>query len=199
VHRWAAAHVREGRPTRLTAEEEGPVHGDMPDDADLVDWFRAGHAALVATLEAAPADLACWRFLPAPSPLAFWARRQAHETAVHRADAQVAAGAIDAVDQDFAVDGVDELLLGFYSRGRNRVQTDTPRVLAVAASDAEAAWLVHFGPDGVRAERGAGPADARLRAPASDLYLGLWNRWPLPEPEGDAELLAIWRQQATVG
>lgn len=33
----------------------------------------------------------CWTFLDAPSPLAFWARRQAHETAIHRADAQLAA------------------------------------------------------------------------------------------------------------
>ena len=32
----------------------------------------------------------CFAFLPAPSPLAFWARRQAHETGIHRADVESA-------------------------------------------------------------------------------------------------------------
>ena len=54
-----------------------------------------------------------------PAPREFWARRQAHETTIHRADA-VAAGLgrrprsaeLD-LDPAFAVDGLDELLTGF--------------------------------------------------------------------------------------
>ena len=53
---------------------------------------RQGCADLVAALAAAPDDLECWTFLPAPSPRAMWARRQAHETAIHRVDAELAAG-----------------------------------------------------------------------------------------------------------
>src|SRR5207253_4063893 len=55
-----------------------------PADAALLAWFRDGHAALVGTLESAPPDLKCFTFLPAPSALAFWARRQAHETGIHQ-------------------------------------------------------------------------------------------------------------------
>ena len=51
-----------------------------------------GHAALVETLSTADPGLVCATFMDAPSPLAFWARRQAHETAIHRADAESASG-----------------------------------------------------------------------------------------------------------
>src|SRR5690349_6652723 len=89
VHRWAAALVADGH----TAPR--PL-GDGPDldGAELVAWYRDSHRLLVDTLAAAPADLECWTFHPAPcpSPLAFWTRRQAHETAVHRYDAESARG-----------------------------------------------------------------------------------------------------------
>src|SRR5579859_3729716 len=86
VHRWATAHVVD----RLLHPIDGldPVVPVQPDDAVLVEWFVAGHAALVQALRTADPDLVCWTFLPAPSPLAFWARRQAHETAIHRVDAE---------------------------------------------------------------------------------------------------------------
>jgi uncharacterized protein (TIGR03083 family) len=200
VHRWAAHIVREARETAPDEETEGTrVWGEMPPDAELESWFRAGHAALVDTLMAAPDDLACWTFLAAPSPLAFWARRQAHETAVHRADAQAAGGAVDGVDTAFAVDGIDELLLCFYAR-RNRARTDSPASLAVVADDAAQSWIIHFGPDGARSERGTGHADGEVRGSASDLYLMLWNRLPVDRlsVSGDAGLLDVWREKARV-
>ena len=67
--------------------------GSWPPDAELAAGSRQGCAALADALAAAPADLECWTFLRAPSPLAMWARRQAHETAIHRVDAELAAGA----------------------------------------------------------------------------------------------------------
>src|SRR2546425_8335746 len=83
VHRWAAAHVAERRadPIRTVREVAGP----LPEDAGLIDWFYEGHKLLVRTLETADPDVVCWSFLPAPSPVAFWARRQAHETRIRRA------------------------------------------------------------------------------------------------------------------
>ena len=58
--------------------------------------------AVEDTLRTADPAVRCWTFLPAPSPLAFWARRQAHETAIHRADAQLAAGPVTPFAADFA-------------------------------------------------------------------------------------------------
>ena len=90
VHRWATGFVAEGL-TRPVGASEEEILGQGPADAGLLGWFREGHAALVRALDAAAPGLNCWAFLPAPSPLAFWARRQAHETAIHRADAEQAA------------------------------------------------------------------------------------------------------------
>jgi uncharacterized protein (TIGR03083 family) len=172
----------------------------MPADPDLVGWLRDGVDRLVGDLRAAPADLACWSFLPAPTPLGFWARRQAHETAIHRADAQSALGDIDGYPVGFAADGVDELLLGFFSRPRNRMRVEATRTLQVRVTDADAAWTVHIGPEGARAERGATDADCTLLGPASEVYLALWNRRTVDDltVEGDRSLLDLWRQRATV-
>src|SRR5262249_46760911 len=120
-----------------------------PDDRALVEWFRDGHAALVRVLEHADPDLTCWSFLPAPSPLAFWARRQAHETGIHRADAECANGTLTSYDPAFARDGIDELLLAFLPRPRTKFRADPPRTLLVHSTDTPGDWLVRVGPDGI--------------------------------------------------
>ncbi len=131
VHRWAAEIVARPRtaPWRVDLDD---VVGSWPADAELVDWFRQGHASLITALTQADPELECWTFLPAPSPLAMWARRQAHETAVHRADAELAAGApLSPLAAPFAADGIDELLTCFITRPGGRLRADPPRVLGV--------------------------------------------------------------------
>ncbi|BBA99695.1 hypothetical protein RVR_6424 [Actinacidiphila reveromycinica] len=199
-HRWAARIVAEALP--------GPVPEDPmprePTGAELLPWFREGHGALVRTLRAADPGLDCWAFLPgAPSPLAFWARRQAHETAVHRVDAESArGGALSPLDAGFAADGIDELLSGFHARRSSRVRTGRPRVLRVRPDDTDAVWTVRLSPDAQpRAERtAAGPADCELSGPARDLYLLLWNRLPLDAVAvtGDRDLAGVWRASSAI-
>ncbi|MEU6476945.1 maleylpyruvate isomerase family mycothiol-dependent enzyme [Streptomyces sp. NPDC047017] len=199
VHRWAAAFVADGH----TAPR--PL-GDPPelDGAALVDWYRDSHRRLVATLAGAPADVVCWTFQPAPSPLAFWARRQAHETAVHRFDAEGARGGDPAaLGSGFAADGIDELLRGFHAGSRSRVRTSGPRVLRVRATGPvdgpDAVWTVRLsdGPPVVE-PGGDGTADAELSGPADRLYLALWNRVPVPEVTGDAALAVLWRRTSAI-
>ncbi|MFE4518574.1 maleylpyruvate isomerase family mycothiol-dependent enzyme, partial [Kitasatospora sp. NPDC056783] len=113
VHRWAASIVGQGLRERPGQAGEYAAVGPVPSDDALLDWYREGHAAVVETLSSTPADVECWTFLPSTSPLAFWARRQAHETAIHRHDADAAAGVPGpAVDTALAVDGIDELVSG---------------------------------------------------------------------------------------
>jgi uncharacterized protein (TIGR03083 family) len=201
THRWATGFVRDSVDHEATAEDEQAWWGPMPADADVAGWVRAGVDGLVGALDAAPPDLACWTFLPAPSPLAFWARRQAHETTIHRLDAEAAVGAEPAgIDPEFAVDGVDELLLAFYGR-RNRVRSDPPRTLGLIASDADVAWLARLTTEGARSERcdtaTAEAADAVITAPAMTIYSGLWNRVELVAA-GDPAVLKLWRDQAHI-
>src|SRR5262249_61863639 len=87
---WATGFVAQGL-IRPVGDSEEEILSQGPGDAELPGWFREGHAALVQALSVAGPDLNCWAFLAAPSPLAFWARRPAHETAMHRLDAGQAA------------------------------------------------------------------------------------------------------------
>ncbi|MFF3937157.1 maleylpyruvate isomerase family mycothiol-dependent enzyme [Streptomyces phaeofaciens] len=222
VHRWAASFVAEAR----TAYHQEDGLPDL-DGAELLEWFREGHRRLVDTLASAPPDVDCWHFLPAPSPLAFWARRQAHETAVHRADAESALGRTPEeiaaeIGADFAADGIDELLSGFHARTRSRVRTERPRVLRIRTTDTAgttdtaagartadatgaddaadgAVWTVRLSPEPPVTERGTGgEADSEIAGPAGRLYLALWNRSPFPEVTGDASLAALWRERSAV-
>ncbi|MFD3736190.1 maleylpyruvate isomerase family mycothiol-dependent enzyme [Streptomyces sp. NPDC058632] len=196
VHRWAAAHVADRR------VRPRPV-GDPPelDGAELMAWYREGHHGLVDTLSGAAPDVECFTFLPGPtSALAFWARRQAHETAVHRFDAEAARGGTPApVATDFAVDGIDELLRGFHARPRSRVRTEVPRVLRVRVTDADAVWTVRLSPEPPVTTRDApGDAECELSGPAGQLYLALWNRLPMPAVSGDPDLAALWQDTSAV-
>ncbi|MCD9879861.1 maleylpyruvate isomerase family mycothiol-dependent enzyme [Streptomyces guryensis] len=196
VHRWAAAFVSEGHTSYHP-------DGGLPDlDGDaLLAWFRAGHRYLVDTLASAPPDVRCWHFLPAPSPLAFWARRQAHETTVHRIDAESArGGAPSGIAPGFATDGIDELLRGFHARSRSKVRSDEPRVLRVRATDTDGAvWTVRLSQEPpVAARDAAGDADCEVAGPAAQLYLALWNRLPFPDVIGDAAVAALWRERSAV-
>jgi uncharacterized protein (TIGR03083 family) len=197
VHRWAASYVAERR-----MERRG-IDGSGPQEAELVDWYRQTHLRLVDALTDAPADLACWYFLAAPSPLGFWARRQAHETTVHRVDAEAALGpAPSPVDPAFAADGIDELLTGFHARQRSQVRTDRPRTLRVRTEDVpDGDWLVSLSTEPPRTERGVpGPADCEISGPAPDLYLALWNRGPYDglSVRGDGSLVELWQRTSAV-
>ena len=196
VHRWAASFVAE----ELDSPHPGQGLPDL-DGAELLAWFREGHGYLVDALRSAAPDVRCWHFLPAPSPLAFWARRQAHETTVHRFDAETARGGGPGdIAPGFAADGVDELLRGFHARPRSRVRSDEPRVLRVRATDTDdAVWTVRLSQEPPAAERGdTGAADCEVAGPAARLYLSLWNRVPFPGVSGDASVAALWREKSAV-
>ncbi|MEU7059151.1 maleylpyruvate isomerase family mycothiol-dependent enzyme [Streptomyces sp. NPDC046197] len=197
VHLWAAGFVADGHPSARPMGNPPDLDGPA-----LVAWYRDSHRHVVETLTAAPPDLACWTFHPAPvsSPLAFWARRQAHETAIHRHDAETARGAArTAVATEFAVDGIDELLRGFHARSRSRVRTRQPRVLRVRATDADAVWTVRLSSEAPVTVRGAvGEADTELAGPADQLYLAMWNRLPVPSVTGDREPAVLWRETSPI-
>lgn len=198
IHRWATRIVSE-RAAGPIDESLESVAGGWPDDQDLAPWFRAGHLLLVDALRSASDDDEIWAFLrTAPSGRGFWARRQLHETAIHRVDAELASGTVTEIPTDHAVDGIDELLTGFLPRRTSRLRPEATTTFAIAPTDADAAWLVTADPDGARTERTAGDADLVLRGPAASLYTLLWNRGGDVDVEGDRALLDVWRSSVQV-
>nr|WP_240969300.1 maleylpyruvate isomerase family mycothiol-dependent enzyme [Streptomyces sp. HNM0575] len=205
VHRWAVGYLdgqAERRPVEICAPD---------DDGSLADWFRHGHRELLNRLTTAPADLECWTFLPAPTPLAFWARRQAHETAIHRLDAESALGVRPReFTARFAQDGIDELLTGFHVRPRSKVRTEQPRSLLVQATGdgldpgQPRAWLLRLSSGPLRVEQPADvgdvSADCTVSGPSPMLYRALWNRGRYEDLDvtGDASLVELWRRTSAV-
>jgi uncharacterized protein (TIGR03083 family) len=207
VHAWAARHVRERSPELIEEPAESDILGGGPADADLIAAYREGHAALVTILRDADPDVECATFMPAPSPLAFWARRQAHETAVHRYDAQSARPAgppapAVAFDPAFAADGVDELIMCFAARRRYRPGSGGERSLTVRARDAESRWHVRLVDGGTEVSRDDPAADCTLEGPAAGLYAFLWNRSDAARAglaiAGRPEILAAWNTSVRV-
>jgi uncharacterized protein (TIGR03083 family) len=75
--------------------------------AVLGPWLVEGAAQLADTLRGAGPDAQLWTPVPGGTTK-FSARRFAHETVIHRADAPLAVGAAFTVDEEVAVDALDE-------------------------------------------------------------------------------------------
>jgi len=204
VHRWAATIVAGGLTENTADDSEFFVAPDDPDG--LVRWFVEGSGALVRTLRDAPDDLRAFVFLKnAPAAKLFWTRRQAHETTIHRVDAQAArlgrmpSTAEADISTGHALDGLDELLTGFVPRRSGRLRTDEPFRSVVAPTDAPVAWTVAVsdGPPVVTEGDDQG-AQSRITGTAAALYLGLWNRGDDVAEKGTVDLLGHWRDQVRV-
>jgi uncharacterized protein (TIGR03083 family) len=104
----------------------------------------------------------------------------AHETTIHRVDAELAAGRpVGPIAPDLAVDGIDEVLTVFVPVfGPDRSPGDG-RTVHLHATDTEGEWLVRFDPGAVTVETGHAKGDAAVRGPAGELLLWLWGRRPL--------------------
>jgi hypothetical protein len=112
--------------------------------------------------------------------VAFWFRRQAHETTMHRWDLEVPTGRHDQIAAELAADGVDEAL-HVYTRRYGGQQLDLPLVLR--CDDADVSWLVRpITVDGdatrVAVDRIAGGASGPgdVIGPAEGLLLAIQHR-----------------------
>jgi uncharacterized protein (TIGR03083 family) len=193
AQRWATLIVS-------TRAAEPPSFRDVPDGklpadpAGHAGWLRAGAERLLAALEEAGTDRV-WTHL-GPGPASYWARRMAHETAVHRADAQLTFGQRPVIDPDIAADGIDEWL-GFITeddqddpRAREFAELWQGRAVHLHTTDGGhdgGEWTVR-GVDGwLTVERGHSKGDVALRGPASAVLLVLVRRFPPGDP--DVEVL----------
>ena len=89
VHRWVTYVV--GLP-----EGQKPARDAVPQwsegDGDVRAWYGWGFDALLEALRSVPPDKPVFT-LAGVQPASWWIRRIAHETAIHRWDAEQAAGA----------------------------------------------------------------------------------------------------------
>ena len=201
VHRWATANLRgedaSQVPTQTTIRESVD---------DLGSYFREGLDTLVTTLRDAPDDLRALVFLnDAPAAKQFWARRQTHENTIHSVDAlsadleRIPTAAEAAIDVDVALDGIDELLCGFFTRGKAKIFDGAEYDVDVVPTDSDQRWTLHVAERlTVTANAAAGDAQVRIAGPADAIYLALWNRGDAVEVTGDDGLLDRWHASQRV-
>ena len=79
------------------------------------------------------------------------------------------------IDQSLAVDGIDELVRGFFTRGRSKLYDGTEYTVAVVPRDAQRRWVLRVAERlSVEAGDGSGDeTDATLSGTAAELYLAL--------------------------
>jgi uncharacterized protein (TIGR03083 family) len=192
VHRWATRIVE-------TRSMDGPGFTKSKlDGIALCDWFDEGAAALAANLAEVDPDEACPNFNPGSArTMAFWLRRQTHETTVHRWDVEQALGAVTPIEEDVAVDGIDEYL-DIWVRSRGKHTLAAP--LTIRASEVAWAWTLmpDDRPGRVQVEVSTTPttATSAVSADPGHLLLWLWGRSPLPDSaviDGDPTVVASFR------
>jgi uncharacterized protein (TIGR03083 family) len=201
AHRWAAA-ITSARAQQPIPFREVP-DGKLPaEPAERGEWLRGGAKRLTDAVAEAGAD-PVWTFNGAQSSL-FWLRRMTHETAVHRADADVATGQPTELDPVLAADGIDEWLMDMSSiawEGSDQRLRALPegRSIHVHVTDPGVAgeWTLYSEPGVITTQRGHAKADVALRGPATSLLLMLMRRMPLAaapgaEVLGDAAVLDNW-------
>jgi uncharacterized protein (TIGR03083 family) len=161
---------------RRLPDPEGVARLDRPEGFDaLLARCRSGVEHLAEVLAAADPAEPLWTWAKRKDA-GFVIRHQAQETAVHRWDAERAAGRAFTIDPALAADSIDEF---FEQTAVWRVE-GAARVggtVHLHATDAAGEWTVaedHAGAFAVTL--GHGKADAALRGPASDLLLVLYRR-----------------------
>jgi uncharacterized protein (TIGR03083 family) len=143
---------------------------------DAVDWFAAALEELIDVLGGLDPDAPTMTWA-GQRPTWFWHRRLAQETAVHRVDVESTLGGGEPIDNDLALDGIDEVLDLFLTEHRDK-QAAPGSGERVLVRTGEHAWTVRLNADRVEVERGLGPSDAVITADPSDLLLWLWGRRP---------------------
>jgi uncharacterized protein (TIGR03083 family) len=192
VHRWAAMSAQREPGGAFRSSREAGIEVPPPDAR--VAWVREGASLLADTLASLDPETPAWTFLP-PHNVGFWRRRQAHETTMHRVDAQLAAGSMpNPIDAAFAADGIDELLWLLPQRPRAEPITGAGETIHLHCTDVEGEWLIRLGADGLEVTREHAKGDVAVRGTASALLCWTMGRGPedVLEVFGDATLLERW-------
>ena len=159
-----------------------------PRTYDAMEFMTWGFEAITKALDINRTERPTWSWHHSDQSVDFWFRRMAHETVIHRIDAEQAVSTVSKIDEAFALDGVDEVLdflplMGSWPEVPN---IDFGIVSIVASTkNGSKVWDLNF-TDKAATVSAADQANASARlvisgdAEAMDLYL--WGRIDSSDP-----------------
>jgi uncharacterized protein (TIGR03083 family) len=203
VYRRTRTHAVGADATRPWGRVVVPEDAPGADDPNVVAWFESELAQITEFLDAIDPHSPAWNWAPQAKTTTFWLRRTAHETAVHRWDAQLGAGLLpEPIEAKVAADGVAEVLDTFLPSGRRSGPTDLKGMVRLVATDLAQDWFLRLRGEGIALldtatllDADAHPARAIASGTASDILLALWGRvaFDVLETGGDPRLLEALR------
>jgi uncharacterized protein (TIGR03083 family) len=212
--RWCAELVA----TRAVAPPDDAHFRDLSayaneDPGVLAPWIVESGELLADALEEAGPEAPVWTPFPEQTggTVAFFARRFAHETAIHRADATLPLGRPFVLELVFAADGIDEWMeLGslpfhFDVHPQMRELLGPDRTVHLHATDTSpelhAEWVQDLTGEVIRWRRAHEKSSVAVRGPVTELLLMLYRRRSPEEFDvlGDAELLGFWLERVPFG
>jgi uncharacterized protein (TIGR03083 family) len=211
---WTAAdlvrHVGEVYLHKVAIMRSGKFPEDWPPDfsgEEPIALLDRGYAGLTAEFAARPPSAPAVTWYKPEQDVAFWIRRMAQETAIHRIDAELAARRpVSPVPDDIAADGIDEVLIRMLAYGSAAWPDEYAKLagacparehgddtIVVRAGGSE--WTVLPAQDQVRVETGAGGhVRAAVEAAPDPMLRWLWGRGADVTVSGDPDWVACLRR-----
>jgi uncharacterized protein (TIGR03083 family) len=178
--------------------EPDPWPPARPAERDPVEWLRDAHSRLLRMFRShGPTDPSpTWD--PEDQTVGFWARRMAHETAIHGADAELATGEATPLDPELAADGVGEILTVMLAGDWSEAPSPVSVGQRVAVLGGDRTWIVTLNGMSVDVAEGAAEdVSATVGGDPSAVDLWLWGRAPEDaiETSGSADDVGLLRQR----
>lgn len=203
AHRWVTGIV--SRRVTTKPDFDAPSAPTPADAEGLRTWLVDGAAELVEAIRSVGPQTPIWSWTD-DHTAGFWARRMAHETAVHRADVELALGREFTLDTDLAADAISEWLsvLSLPQALEYRPELAELRgdgqILHLHSTDpglGEAGeWIVRRTPSGPVWEHGHAKGEVAVRGPVVNLLLVMLRRVSPSDASitvlGDAGVLEHW-------
>lgn len=210
IHHLAEVQHFWGSIVQGRLDDPGGVEAkDRPSDEALIELFADAAELLTSALRKAAPDDRCWSWSDTGGSVAWVARRQHHEAAIHLADLELANGCPPQLLHDTAVDGIYEMIdvmlgdfpawMSYEPRWLVEIDVDEFDVAALmtvgllSGTGPESGTVYLDLPGARRAEYGL--PDAIVSGPAEAMDLWLWGRGPVDglTVTGEAEAVEALR------
>jgi uncharacterized protein (TIGR03083 family) len=193
VRHVARIYLRVTQLLTTRAIEDPGAKPELP-DGDVLDIFSHALDDVVAALQDADAETPVWNWSDQPDLAKFWARRMAHESSVHRFDAQAAHGMMQPIDAELAGDGLDELIDVIAPRLYVRDNVTGPTGTIALDSSDNGTWCLELEPHGLKRLDVLTEPSVTVRGTTSVLLLASYGRapWTSLDVDGDTDLLTAW-------